>query len=174
MTAHPASVTANGKSYRWPSAPLVVVCIDGSEPDYTTRAMAAGKMPWLAKALNASRGPQWICGNCTHVHAAWAPVCENCGAFDTLDWRTPSHPGDAGLADSAMLPLIIGPGAAPEPTPAASPASAAAPGSAPEPAAERTAKRPAEPVHEPAPKAPEIEDAELATVADSARAAGAT
>ena len=50
---HPASVTANGKSYRWPSAPLVVVCIDGSEPDYTARAMAAGKMPWLAKALKS-------------------------------------------------------------------------------------------------------------------------
>ena len=42
---------------------------------------------WLAKALNASRGPQWICGKCNHVHAAWAPVCENCGAFDTLDWK---------------------------------------------------------------------------------------
>ena len=46
---------------------------------------------WLAKALGASRGPQWVCGNCTHVHAAWAPVCENCGAFDTLDWKTPAH-----------------------------------------------------------------------------------
>ena len=46
---------------------------------------------WLAKALVASRGPQWVCGNCTHIHAAWAPVCENCGAFDTLDWKTPPH-----------------------------------------------------------------------------------
>ena len=63
---------------------------------------------WLAKALGASRGPQWICGKCTHVHAAWVPVCENCGAFDTLDWKTPTHAEDAGLANSAMLPLIIG------------------------------------------------------------------
>ena len=39
---------------------------------------------------------------------AWVPVCENCGAFDTLDWKTPPHAEDAGLADSAMLPLIIG------------------------------------------------------------------
>ena len=54
---------------------------------------------WLAKALGASRGPQWICGKCTHVHAAWAPVCENCGAFDTLDWKTPTHAEDAGLAE---------------------------------------------------------------------------
>ena len=63
---------------------------------------------WLAKALGASRGPQWICGNCSHIHAAWAPVCENCGAFDTLDWRTPPHDDDAGIAKSAMLPLIVG------------------------------------------------------------------
>ena len=63
---------------------------------------------WLAKALVASRGPQWVCGNCTHIHAAWAPVCENCGAFDTLDWKTPPHAADTNLANSAMLPLIIG------------------------------------------------------------------
>ncbi len=71
---------------------------------------------WLAKALIASRGPQWICGNCTHIHAAWVPVCENCGAFDTLDWKTPPHAEDSNLADSAMLPLIIGPSPAPERT----------------------------------------------------------
>ena len=63
---------------------------------------------WLAKALNASRGPQWICGKCNHVHEAWEPVCDNCGAFDTLDWKTPPHSGDTGLAQSAMLPLIVG------------------------------------------------------------------
>ena len=67
---------------------------------------------WLAKALGASRGPQWVCDNCNHVHAAWAPVCENCGAFDTLDWKTPPHAEDAALAESAMLPLIVGVGAA--------------------------------------------------------------
>jgi phosphonoacetate hydrolase len=46
-------ITVNGKTYAWPKQPLVVVCIDGSEPDYMTRAMAAGAMPWLAKALPA-------------------------------------------------------------------------------------------------------------------------
>ena len=29
-----ASVTANGRSYRFPQEPTVVVCIDGSEPGY--------------------------------------------------------------------------------------------------------------------------------------------
>jgi HemY protein len=63
---------------------------------------------WLAKALNASRGPQWICAKCNQVHEAWEPVCGNCGAFDTLDWKTAPHAGDAGLTQSAMLPLIVG------------------------------------------------------------------
>jgi len=44
------TLTVNGRQYAWPDRPLVVVCIDGSEPDYTTKAVAAGVMPWLAKA----------------------------------------------------------------------------------------------------------------------------
>ena len=80
-------------------------------PDVEVRA-------WLAKALGAPRGPEWICGKCNHVHTAWVPVCENCGAFDTLDWKAPPHASDAGLAHSSMLPLIVGaPAAAPEPAP---------------------------------------------------------
>src|SRR3954452_9703177 len=44
-------VTVNGKSYAWPQQPLVVVCVDGCEPDYLTKAIAAGAMPWLAKTV---------------------------------------------------------------------------------------------------------------------------
>ena len=111
---------------------------------------------WLAKALGASRGPQWICGACGHVHAGWEPVCDNCGAFDTLDWKTPAHTEDTGLTNSAMLPVIIG--SAPEVP-------------APEPAQP-------EPQTEPQPEPPQpqgdddVDDAELASVADKARAAG--
>ena len=35
------SLSVNGRSYAWPKQPVVVVCIDGSEPDYTEKAMAA-------------------------------------------------------------------------------------------------------------------------------------
>jgi phosphonoacetate hydrolase len=45
------SVRVNGKSYAWPKQPLVVVCVDGCEPDYLTKAIAAGAMPWLAKVV---------------------------------------------------------------------------------------------------------------------------
>lgn len=42
------SIEVNGRDYGWPEAPVVVVCIDGSEPDYMDRAVADGHMPWLA------------------------------------------------------------------------------------------------------------------------------
>ena len=45
------TVTVNDRRYAFPKAPVVVVCIDGSEPDYMTEAMAAGRMPWLKAML---------------------------------------------------------------------------------------------------------------------------
>ncbi len=63
---------------------------------------------WLAKAITASRGPQWTCENCGHVHADWQPVCEQCESFDTLAWLEAPQ-SEAALASAApMLPLIIG------------------------------------------------------------------
>lgn len=45
------TVTINGRTYNWPKNPVVVVCIDGSEPDYIEQAIAGGHMPFLEKAL---------------------------------------------------------------------------------------------------------------------------
>jgi phosphonoacetate hydrolase len=45
------ALTVNGRSYAWPRRPLVVVCVDGCEPDYLTRAVAMGAMPWLGSVL---------------------------------------------------------------------------------------------------------------------------
>ena len=42
------AVQVNGRSYRWPAQPLVVVCVDGCEPDYVNQAIAAGAAPWMA------------------------------------------------------------------------------------------------------------------------------
>ena len=46
------SVTVNARTYAWPKAPLVIVCIDGSEPAYIEQAIAGGHMPYLADALS--------------------------------------------------------------------------------------------------------------------------
>ena len=44
-------VTVNGKRYRWPDKPLVVVCVDGSEPAYIPEAVRAGVAPFLGRLL---------------------------------------------------------------------------------------------------------------------------
>jgi phosphonoacetate hydrolase len=49
VSARGTSITLNGRTYRWPEAPVVVVCVDGCEPDYVTRAVAAGAAPWLGE-----------------------------------------------------------------------------------------------------------------------------
>ena len=45
------TVSVNGRDYDWPSAPLVVICCDGSEPDYMEIAMQAGLMPSLKRII---------------------------------------------------------------------------------------------------------------------------
>ena len=44
-------ISVNGRSYRLPRQPVVVVCVDGSEPGYIERAVEAGQAPWFAKVL---------------------------------------------------------------------------------------------------------------------------
>ena len=63
---------------------------------------------WLTRALSLPRGPQWICGNCQHIHSEWAPVCENCESFDTLSWKSAPQAEVAMPAGLQMLPLIVG------------------------------------------------------------------
>ena len=44
-------VLANGRSYAWPKAPTVVVCMDGSEPGYIEAAIAKGLAPNLDRLM---------------------------------------------------------------------------------------------------------------------------
>ncbi len=46
-------VTVNGRRYRLPRRPTVVVCIDGSEPGYIERAVEGGQAPWFGKVLGS-------------------------------------------------------------------------------------------------------------------------
>lgn len=111
---------------------------------------------WLAKAVTASRGPQWVCDKCGHVHSDWSPVCLGCDAFDTLSWKVPVE-GEVKLSGSSeMLPLLVGSGAT------GVVEDVLAPDSVPEPDVETGAEPPhadyAEPEAEPGPEyAPEVE-----------------
>lgn len=71
--------------------------------DATVRAI-------LARALTASRGPQWCCDKCQSVHEDWQPICPICDGFDTLSWREPPAPlqGRA-AAPAALAPLLAQP-----------------------------------------------------------------
>ncbi len=51
MIARRPELEVNGRRYAWPDRPLVVVCIDGSEPAYIEQAVAEGTMPFTAGML---------------------------------------------------------------------------------------------------------------------------
>ena len=51
-----AELNVNGRSYKQPSQPTVVVCVDGCEPDYLAQAVAGGHMPWLKRTLALGSG----------------------------------------------------------------------------------------------------------------------
>lgn len=44
-------IEVNGRRYRKPEAPVVIVCIDGSEPGYIEAAAEAGQAPYLQRML---------------------------------------------------------------------------------------------------------------------------
>jgi len=61
MEAKTHDVVVNGRGYARPQAPVVVVCVDGCEPDYVTQAIQAGVAPFLKGMLE--RGGSTI-GDC--------------------------------------------------------------------------------------------------------------
>jgi len=44
-------LTINGRSYRWPTGPIVVICFDGCDPAYLKAAEAADEIPALSKMM---------------------------------------------------------------------------------------------------------------------------
>lgn len=63
---------------------------------------------WLSRALTASRGEQWTCNKCRHVHSSWTATCENCSTFDSLSWETPPENTAMSGSPSSMLPVLVG------------------------------------------------------------------
>ncbi|CAN7553782.1 phosphonoacetate hydrolase [Polaromonas sp. LjRoot131] len=60
--AEPATeLKVNGRVYKLPAKPTVVVCVDGCEPDYLAQAVATGQMPWLKRTLALGSG---LTGDC--------------------------------------------------------------------------------------------------------------
>lgn len=74
---------------------------------------------WLAKAVTAPRGPQWVCEVDGKTYPEWTPVTD--GGFDTLTWKTPVGPNVIPGNTAGMLPLIVGDAEARPPQDAAQP-----------------------------------------------------
>ncbi|WP_037516345.1 phosphonoacetate hydrolase [Sphingopyxis sp. LC81] len=51
MPTNPADLVVNGRAYQRPDRPVVVICLDGSEPGYIEAAIAAGVAPNLDRIL---------------------------------------------------------------------------------------------------------------------------
>ncbi len=45
------TLDVNGRRYNWPDQPVVIVCIDGSEPGYVEAAVETGKAPFFERIL---------------------------------------------------------------------------------------------------------------------------
>lgn len=59
-------------------------------------------------AVNAPRGPQWICDNCSQIHTNWMAVCKNCSSLDSLSWK------DSLAEDNMVFPGAVMPSLASE------------------------------------------------------------
>ena len=80
-------ITVNGRTYRLPKQPVVVVCIDGSEPGYIERAVEAGRAPWFAKVLEQGTG---LIGDCV------VPSFTNPNNLSIVTGRPPAVHGISG------------------------------------------------------------------------------
>lgn len=85
----PTTFAVNGRTYAHPGVPVVVICIDGSEPDYHQRAVEAGRMPWLAEVLASGRGSNW------EAHCAM-PALTNPNNVSIATGRPPAVHGISG------------------------------------------------------------------------------
>ncbi len=63
---------------------------------------------WLAKAVSAPRGPQWVCDNCSRSYTEWSPICAGCDGFDTLEWTEPPETAEFASSSAGLLTLVAG------------------------------------------------------------------
>lgn len=56
-----APLVVNGRRYGWMDRPLVVVCVDGCEGDYLSRAIEAGEAPFFERMLTTGAAFQAEC-----------------------------------------------------------------------------------------------------------------
>src|ERR1700721_3204530 len=81
------TIIGNGRFYRAPARPTVVICLDGSEPGYIEEAIKAGVAPTFARFMKDG----------AHVHAdSVIPSFTNPNNLSIITGRPPSARGTPG------------------------------------------------------------------------------
>jgi phosphonoacetate hydrolase len=87
MKPNGKTIAVNGRDYKAPERPTVVICLDGSEPGYVERAIEAGVAPTFARFMKDG----------AHVHAnSVIPSFTNPNNLSIITGRPPAVHGIAG------------------------------------------------------------------------------
>ena len=88
-------IELNGKTYRWPADPVVVVCIDGGDPEYFDRGLADGIIPNIAHFMSdgfyaVAQGsmPSFTCPNNMSIVTGGPPSLHGISGNFYLDRET--------------------------------------------------------------------------------------
>ena len=81
------SVSVNGRDYPAPTRPLIVVCLDGCEPEYLDVALAAGRVPALKRVMEKGQ---------SHLAHSVIPSFTNPNNMSIATGRPPSVHGICG------------------------------------------------------------------------------
>lgn len=93
------------------------VCRLWAELEESEHGDHAAAREWLTRAATpacAGADPAWVCDHCGAAHAAWAPLCQRCAAYDSLVWRSPAlspapaKTGEAGAAVATVSAEVNG------------------------------------------------------------------
>lgn len=61
---------------------------------------------WQSRMIEASPDRTWQCNGCGHITRTWRAVCDACGRFDSMVWRSP------GAVEEARPPVLASSGPA--------------------------------------------------------------
>src|SRR2546430_11223345 len=88
-------VELNGVRYRWPSGPIVVVCIDGGDPAYFAQGVRDGIVPNVARFMKAGFAavadgdvPSFTCPNNMSIATGSPPAVHGISGNFYLDRET--------------------------------------------------------------------------------------
>src|SRR3989441_2882721 len=90
-----AGIELNGVRYRWPSRPVVVVCIDGGDPAYFDRGVRGGVVPNVARFMKTGFAavadgdvPSFTCPNNMSITTGSPPAVHGISGNFYLDRET--------------------------------------------------------------------------------------